>query len=791
MKFMRRLAIVFLFAVIFVGPSLAETFTDNFDGKSQLNWTPIRGTWSIVDGKYCQTSFPGPNDAMSISGDCLWQDYTFEVKARRTSGGNEGIMVMFRVEDKDNFYVWVMGIHSPNLSFLQSVRTGMSISQSDVLDQKQFPIESNKWYNLKVSVKETKRGAEIKCYIDDKLIHSCVDDSIFSKSYHANGMIGLGTWHSKTEFAELKINVEKKAPSVYIRKVWPKKLAYKQNDVVSIDIGVKNFTDENKEEKLVCKIIKELDTEETILTEPLKLAPREEKLINVKWNAGKEEYGFEARAILVDKDGKITDEKGEYFGVGNPYKIGQSSGYGAAGTRNKKYIKEKLIPGCRRDYVPTLELGGWSWGGGVRMVPDADIYVGGFGGYHHSVSNIMMLISECHKQGITVLGYGWVAPGGPPGFEFVREHPEWAAYDSKGRFSAQFNVNILEQRAVSVDYPAGGQDCVNLDVYNPDVICHMADDLVKAIKFFGFDGIRWDGHPIIWIFTGAILDSIIGGSYYRYDGKSEPLISKKEDIDKISLRNMKIIKEAVKKEFPDFIWGYNWCYKHQDILYPEVYSETWKYCAKNALIWDELTNTRENKKLEWNKFMLRIVDGVDYVREAGGYYLGGAFLGGTGIYNRHLKSIVFACNSRSWGPGEYNDFAFRYSSLLYDNNLKRIKEGVDEMVQVEGKSPLWWKEFVYRKPSGKNKEYLIIHLVNPPLKPEMNYEEKEAPPVQENISVTIKLPEGRKLAKAFLLTPDSDKISAGLNAAETGSSIKVIIPRLEYWDMIVFELNKI
>ncbi|HYO24759.1 MAG TPA: alpha-L-arabinofuranosidase C-terminal domain-containing protein [Lacipirellulaceae bacterium] len=99
----------------------------------------------------------------SVFGDYGWSDYTVRLKARKT-GGREGFMVQFRVGAGGSYLQWNLGGWGNSQHGLQRYEAGAE----SVLEQKPGRIEEGRWYDVRIELE----GDRVRCYLDDKLIHS-------------------------------------------------------------------------------------------------------------------------------------------------------------------------------------------------------------------------------------------------------------------------------------------------------------------------------------------------------------------------------------------------------------------------------------------------------------------------------------------------------------------------------------------------------------------------------------------------------------------------------------------
>jgi alpha-L-arabinofuranosidase len=111
--------------------------------------------WKAVNGALRQTA--EKEFIRAIAGKREWTDYTITLKARKISGA-EGFMVMFRIHGDEDRTWWNIGGWSNSAD---------GIEAGETLDSKPSHIETDRWYDLKVTVS----GKNVKCWLDGKLIH--------------------------------------------------------------------------------------------------------------------------------------------------------------------------------------------------------------------------------------------------------------------------------------------------------------------------------------------------------------------------------------------------------------------------------------------------------------------------------------------------------------------------------------------------------------------------------------------------------------------------------------------
>lgn len=125
-------------------------FTNHADG-----WKPEQGQWQCVEGAYRQERI---ENAMAYIGNEDWSDYTLSLKARKLSG-HEGFLIPFGRQGDDKYW-W-------NLGGWGNTQHGLEMDQTLIGQGVPGKIETGRWYDIRIELK----GSNIRCYLDDKLIH--------------------------------------------------------------------------------------------------------------------------------------------------------------------------------------------------------------------------------------------------------------------------------------------------------------------------------------------------------------------------------------------------------------------------------------------------------------------------------------------------------------------------------------------------------------------------------------------------------------------------------------------
>jgi len=126
-------------------------------------WTTQKGQWEVRGGALRQNSLE--TDCRAAVGDPSWSDYTLSLKARKLSG-REGFLIMFQLRDVRTRCWWNLGGWGNREHGLE----GAGVECPRVPGQ----IETGRWYDIRIEL----QGAQIRCYLDDKLIHAAAREAV-------------------------------------------------------------------------------------------------------------------------------------------------------------------------------------------------------------------------------------------------------------------------------------------------------------------------------------------------------------------------------------------------------------------------------------------------------------------------------------------------------------------------------------------------------------------------------------------------------------------------------------
>ncbi len=170
-------------------------FFDNFKNKRET-WSEVApdGSWKIENGEYIGKAYlGGKNPSYSIAGNENWENYSFSLKLKGVRGVDKTIL--FRADDQNH------NSYSVNIVSTYEQTKGNIVELNKMLNdtgfnliKRDFPNEKERWYEVKVDIKnkteDEEKYSDIKVTIDGELIISYQDKT----NPILTGKIGLFIW---------------------------------------------------------------------------------------------------------------------------------------------------------------------------------------------------------------------------------------------------------------------------------------------------------------------------------------------------------------------------------------------------------------------------------------------------------------------------------------------------------------------------------------------------------------------------------------------------------------------
>jgi hypothetical protein len=525
--------------------------------------------------------------------------------------------------------------------------------------------------------------------------------------------------------------------------------------------------------------------------------------LTLKWNAGPEQYGREVRVELV-QDGKVIDSAADDYNVtDNVWKVALAASVAGmhmsdprsvhCGAKTDAQLAENINVGTRATYGNFKESFAWAPDDAFGMTPTQEFWISGQGSYQHQRSRILLMNKLLRDNGIWPITYAKSAASGPPVFEFMRKHPDFALT----MYQAQFDQELVEKW----DQQVPGKEktifyawlsCV-VNIAQPKIVDAAINEILSSAQMFGWRGARYDDHYSLW-------------------GQPE---------SEVSTRNMERIFALGKQRDPGFVWGFNYLTSATPFGWPRggEPAPPWKQAAKDAALPADPANPRQGAMpATYPEFAVACRNG-GYImnEEARGAWQGS---GGAGTYTHYAQLLTYEarltrglgghygpipfdpgahsafdaiypdllrCASRSHTYGQVRGgvemlrFLTRYSALLYGTSLEPIADP-EPLLRVEAQPGVWWHNYCYRYQDGAAKK-VVVHLLAVPRSDRIFGNKDGEVSRVRGCSVTYAGPEA--VVKAYELSPFLEGFCRELPV--TGKSVQP--SDFQLWTMVVLELG--
>ncbi|MCX5660901.1 MAG: hypothetical protein NTW19_14445 [Planctomycetota bacterium] len=503
------------------------------------------------------------------------------------------------------------------------------------------------------------------------------------------------------------------------------------------------------------------------------------RVIDFSLTLPKEELGYALVASLCRPDGAEAVECAEYFGVVEnfyrtaihyPNRVGRNMLDSEMG--DLKAQTDKI----RASYSNCFEVFAWAQEDMVGMSPAQDVWFSGQTCYRISKAYMKELIRASHEGGVSAASYGKFIMSGYLGWKTAWDRPldhrrqyhfpvgNWGGTNEHGIQQFRYGeFNSERGPATGGAFKLGRPDFIPVD---PDPTPAMAkvagEEIVRAMKMFGWDAIRWDGHP--------------RGDQVR---KTQALV--------------RYLKEVVAKDCPDARWGYNYLNVEGTPSYDWAVqdNELDELCAGGWLLMNESIRKSIGQPFEWIARNIQ-VEG-DLARERGGYLLG-ISCDHVSARDAFIEAVLYfagGCRPMGGAAGfpEINRYGTRYSCYTFDERLRRL-EKPEAVIQPAGKTNLWWQPFVYETPRGADgASQLVVNLMNIP--------KEEKPLVSKETAMNMGLRAGSEPAAFRLTLPAGcaagaarliDPFTLAVRELESRDE-SIAVPAVPVWSVLVVDLR--
>lgn len=472
------------------------------------------------------------------------------------------------------------------------------------------------------------------------------------------------------------------------------------------------------------------------------------------------ELGYALVAEFVSADGADRSEAAEYFTIAanfNRVYIGGGGGGGHGATKASEGTMRGWFEAALAGYGNASEAFAWAEDDMVEMSPETDYWFSGQTTYHLKKSGLQQMIRLSHEYGIAQVSYAKFIMSGYLGWKTAYDYPNdhraqyfyptgmWEGVDvpALDRFrNKEFVIyESCPKFGENPFVPFGGMGFMPI---NPDATPRMArlaaEEIVRSAEMFGWDGIRWDGHPR-------------GGGQCGGNGTYDALAARRTQA------LVRYLKDIVGARFPAFGHGYNYLMIQQTPGYDWAVEdfELDELCRGGGLLMNESIGNATSGPYAYIARNLQIEG--DLARERGGYLLGISYAMGP---RDHLVegALWAAAGARPYNGclREVARYLTRYAQYTLDERLRRLVTPEKVLAPV-GDTRLWWQPFVYETPAVAAGRQLVVNLLNLPLQETRTPEaDKEKPkytmaPGTDPVTFALTLPPGCRATGVHLIDP--------------------------------------
>jgi hypothetical protein len=475
------------------------------------------------------------------------------------------------------------------------------------------------------------------------------------------------------------------------------------------------------------------------------------------------ELGYALVGVYTSADGTERTEAAEYFNIVTNFYRTAIHGWMTIRFGNSLLTRERqrqVITDSRKKYQNCGEMFAWAEEDMVEMSPETDWWFSGQTCYHLSKQGLKNLIATAHEQGYACVTYGKFIMSGYLGWKTAYDYPldHRAQYHYPVGMWEGVNVRALDRFKNKEFYPIGFGPNIREGVFakppgwqdfmpiNPDATPHMtriaAEEMIRSVETFGWDAVRWDGHPR-------------GGGQCGGEGKYDYFAARRTQA------LVRYFKDIVNAAHPRVQHGYNYYFVQgkPDPTWAIEDFELDELCRGGGLVMNESIRGSAGRPFEWIAQNIQ-VEG-DLSRERGGLLLGISCDGESKRDEFVEAMLYFAGGMRPMGQVAdntlINRYGTRYSKYVFDENLRRLAkpEGV---LQPLAATTLWWQPFVYETPREGATEQLVVNLLNLPRQATPKQELDKNPrwelnPGTEPVALQLTLPAGYTATGASFIDP--------------------------------------
>lgn len=564
-----------------------------------------------------------------------------------------------------------------------------------------------------------------------------------------------------------RIEISRMSGGLLVTEVTGDRVTCRPGESVTAEITLENLAAKSMGGTLVVETAEGLGPFVPLFTGPVTVEPRRPLKQRVAVPAGQALWGRGVRARIETADG--TDTGAWAFGVVTDACMAAFPGSGLPQFGSQLWTAEETEAKCEAIAHANIASGcnmyeafAWAPCDFSRMTIDTDApFHSGQTQYAKTRKVLQTLHQVLHRHGIACVTYGKACASGYPGVEYALKHPEQMNVFSPAGFCHEsMNVDVLD-RMMENRYRSHGRD---EDFWQSWISCWVlignraamdfgCDEIARSARQFAWDGVRYDGHFTYW---------------------QNPAMA---------ARVVQHCKERIDKQVPGFVHGYNYCGPAQNTAEGAFSDIELAACARNGgLIMSEY----------YRNLVGPVKDNIEHLRWAGDATRlhGGYFLCISDEASAWNAALVLAGGARPMGgAGTFRRFATRFSAVVLDPTMRRLQDP-GRVIRPGTNTDFRWDAFVYEKPAGPDKSWLIMQLVN--VTDKLTFHGQYRAPTgvsapREGVTFDLVLPAGYEAGTTVFACGDPATL-APMPATLAGGRLSV--PRVDIWTLVAVELRR-
>ena len=582
--------------------------------------------------------------------------------------------------------------------------------------------------------------------------------------------------------------------SGYVSEVVANKIRYDPGETLTGHAIVRSIGGRRGRGTLSLYLEHDVDTRIKVKQIPVELLG-EPQTVDFELPLPKRELGYALIAAFTSSDGADYSEAADYFNIAdNFYRVAIFAAHTlhhGYTIRDETFFR-KVIREAREDYANCMEFFAWAEDDMVEMSSEDDYWFSGQTCYQQSKEGLKKVSEIAHANGIGMVTYGKFLMTGYPGWKTAYDYPS----DHKFQYTyapgmwAPVNVRTLDRLRYKEFVPLtwgpsvpGGffkvawQMWPSLRGIRPDLTPQTtrlaAEEVIRSIEMFGWDGIRWDGHMAAgWAHGGRSPERY----KYRDARETQTLV--------------RYFKDIVNAKHPRFRHGYNYldtqAEPNRDWAYEDF--ELDELARGGGLLMNESVKMAATQSYEWIARNLQVQG--DLARERDGFLLFCSFASASERDRLAEKILYFAGGARTYFSADcqkLHRYVTRYSRYCFDETLRRLAKP-EAILRPDKETSLWWEPFVYETTTEDGREQLVVNLINLPRAAKVVAEHAKKTDLQlspgtDPFEFAVTLPEAHTLTGAHLIDPFTLAVSDV--DVRAGS---VPVPSVNLWSVLILDL---